>query len=166
MNAETIASGDECVVVDPFVEGTSVGPQSTSRVDVTNPSERGGAIPAGSEFDVGKAIASLGKAFDAGRWSEANFPSGKLTLNRLAEHTAQKGDHLGAGKMGKPVCERFGGAMDVQRTVRINGVVSGEEGLCYSASSEPNQQSSFRAEGGVAGMETNLRREQVWISHA
>jgi acyl-CoA reductase-like NAD-dependent aldehyde dehydrogenase len=56
-------------------------------------------------------------------------------------------------------------AKGVKSTVFINAVAPTGEGPGHALSVEPTKQSGFGAEGGVAGMETYLRRQLVWISH-
>jgi acyl-CoA reductase-like NAD-dependent aldehyde dehydrogenase len=54
----------------------------------------------------------------------------------------------------------------LRSSVRINATLPVGEGSGYAASHEPEGQSGWGTEGGLAGMETYLRRQRVWFSHA
>lgn len=51
-------------------------------------------------------------------------------------------------------------------SVRLNAALPMGEGPGYAASSEPYKQSGIGVEGGIAGMETYMRRKRIWINHA
>lgn len=61
-------------------------------------------------------------------------------------------------------------SMNIARSIRssvwINATRPTGEGSGHAASSEPFGQSGIGTEGGLAGLETYLRRQLVWISHA
>jgi acyl-CoA reductase-like NAD-dependent aldehyde dehydrogenase len=57
-------------------------------------------------------------------------------------------------------------AKSIRSSVLINAAVPRGEGPGHAASSEPTRQSGLGTEGGLAGMETYLRRQLVWINHA
>lgn len=57
-------------------------------------------------------------------------------------------------------------AKSIRSSVLINATVPTGEGAGHAISSEPAKQSGLGAEGGVAGMETYLRRQLVWFNHA
>jgi acyl-CoA reductase-like NAD-dependent aldehyde dehydrogenase len=57
-------------------------------------------------------------------------------------------------------------AKAMRSTVLINGVPPRGEGPGHAGSWEPAGQSGLGTEGGLAGMESYLRRQLVWISHA
>ena len=124
MSAEIKANRIEGVIVEPFIEGALVGSQGTRRVDVTNPSDgtRCLSIPAGTEFDVDRAVTSARRSFDDGRWSAAPPSLKKSALSRFAELIVQNAgqlDTMDAEEMGKPIGERFGGALAAAGLVRF-----------------------------------------------
>jgi len=107
LDAQSIAQA-----VAPFFDGALMESESNATVDVISPSNgrRLLSIPAGSEADVDRAVASARRAFEDGRWSEAPPSSRKKTLHHLAdliEAEAATLDALDAGEMGKPVSEAF-----------------------------------------------------------
>lgn len=53
----------------------------------------------------------------------------------------------------------------VRSSVRINVGVASGEGAGHATSYEPSGQSGLGTEGGLAGMESYLRRQRIWISH-
>lgn len=57
-------------------------------------------------------------------------------------------------------------AKAVRSSVRVNAVPPRGEGAGYAFSYEPARQSGFGVESGLAGMESYLRRQSVWINHA
>jgi acyl-CoA reductase-like NAD-dependent aldehyde dehydrogenase len=57
-------------------------------------------------------------------------------------------------------------ARDIRSSLFINAAASVGEGPGHAAGSEPVGQSGLGAEGGLAGMETYMRRQLVWFSHA
>jgi acyl-CoA reductase-like NAD-dependent aldehyde dehydrogenase len=61
-------------------------------------------------------------------------------------------------------------AMRLARSVRCSIVINAApptgEGPGFAASSEPTGQSGVGTEGGLAGLESYLRRQLVWINHA
>jgi acyl-CoA reductase-like NAD-dependent aldehyde dehydrogenase len=98
--------------VAPFVDGVSRKSASDKTVDVVDPStgRRLLAIPAGSEADTDRAVASARRAFEDGRWSEAPPSVRKLTLHRFADLITQHAadlDAFDAGEMGKPLQVAF-----------------------------------------------------------
>ncbi len=54
----------------------------------------------------------------------------------------------------------------VRSSVLVNAAAPAGEGAGHAASAEPAQQSGLGTEGGLAGMESYLRRQLVWINHA
>lgn len=54
----------------------------------------------------------------------------------------------------------------LRSSVWVNAAAPVGEGAGHAASFEPARQSGFGVEGGLAGMESYLRRQLVWISHA
>ncbi|GFE83710.1 aldehyde dehydrogenase [Steroidobacter agaridevorans] len=56
-------------------------------------------------------------------------------------------------------------AKGVRSTVFVNAVAPKNEGAGYATTYEPTAQSGIGAEGGLAGMESYLRRQLVWFSH-
>jgi acyl-CoA reductase-like NAD-dependent aldehyde dehydrogenase len=56
-------------------------------------------------------------------------------------------------------------AKALRSSVVINGVVPSGEGAGRAASFEPARQSGMGTEGGIAGMESYLRRQVIWINH-
>jgi acyl-CoA reductase-like NAD-dependent aldehyde dehydrogenase len=54
----------------------------------------------------------------------------------------------------------------IRSTIRINASVQSAEGSGYAASYEPVGHSGVGVEGGLAGLETYMRRQQVSFSHA
>jgi acyl-CoA reductase-like NAD-dependent aldehyde dehydrogenase len=56
-------------------------------------------------------------------------------------------------------------AKALRSTVRINPGVPPGEGAGHAASAEPAGQSGFGAEGGLAGMESYMRRQRISIFH-
>jgi acyl-CoA reductase-like NAD-dependent aldehyde dehydrogenase len=100
------------VMVAPFIEGALTQSDSEESVDVVSPSSgrRCLSIPAGTQGDVDRAVASCRRAFEDGRWSDAPPSYRKRTLHRLAELIATDAtalDVLDAGEMGKPVFEEL-----------------------------------------------------------
>jgi acyl-CoA reductase-like NAD-dependent aldehyde dehydrogenase len=57
-------------------------------------------------------------------------------------------------------------AKSIRSTVLINAAAPMGEGPGHAFSGEPVGQSGLGAEGGLAGMESYLRRHLVWINHA
>lgn len=57
-------------------------------------------------------------------------------------------------------------AKAMRSMVLVNAVAPVGEGAGHAASWEPAGQSGIGAEGGIAGMESYLRRQLVWFSHA
>jgi acyl-CoA reductase-like NAD-dependent aldehyde dehydrogenase len=57
-------------------------------------------------------------------------------------------------------------AKAIRSSVLVNAVAPGGEGPGHAFSSEPARQSGIGAEGGLAGMESYLRRQLMWINHA
>ena len=57
-------------------------------------------------------------------------------------------------------------ARGVRSSVWVNAVRPAGEGAGHAASFEPAAQSGLGTEGGLAGMESYLRRQLVWINHA
>jgi acyl-CoA reductase-like NAD-dependent aldehyde dehydrogenase len=57
-------------------------------------------------------------------------------------------------------------AKGIRSSVFISAVASTGEGAGYAFSSEPTAQSGVGTEGGLAGMESYLRRQLVWFSHS
>jgi len=57
-------------------------------------------------------------------------------------------------------------AKAIRSSVRINAAAPSGEGAGHAASTEPARQSGFGTEGGLAGMESYLRRQRLWFSHA
>ena len=57
-------------------------------------------------------------------------------------------------------------AKAIRSSVWVNAVAPVGEGPGHAASSEPTGQSGLGTEGGLAGMESYLRRQLVWINHA
>jgi acyl-CoA reductase-like NAD-dependent aldehyde dehydrogenase len=57
-------------------------------------------------------------------------------------------------------------AKGIRSSVWINSAAPTGEGAGYADSVEPFGQSGVGVEGGLAGMETYLRRHLVWLTHA
>lgn len=57
-------------------------------------------------------------------------------------------------------------AKAIRSSVWVNAVAPMGEGPGHAASSEPVGQSGLGTEGGLAGMESYLRRQLIWINHA
>jgi acyl-CoA reductase-like NAD-dependent aldehyde dehydrogenase len=57
-------------------------------------------------------------------------------------------------------------AKGIRSSVLVNAVAPLGEGPGHAFSSEPTGQSGIGTEGGLAGMESYLRRQLVWINHA
>lgn len=57
-------------------------------------------------------------------------------------------------------------AKGIRSSVRINAVAPMGEGAGHATSYEPSGQSGVGTEGGMAGMESYLRRQRIWINHA
>lgn len=57
-------------------------------------------------------------------------------------------------------------ANEIRSAVRLNAAPPSGEGPGYAYSWEPAQQSGVGVEGGMAGLESYLRRQLVWINHA
>jgi acyl-CoA reductase-like NAD-dependent aldehyde dehydrogenase len=57
-------------------------------------------------------------------------------------------------------------AKAIRSSVWINAVAPVGEGCGHAASFEPTGQSGIGTEGGLAGMESYLRRQLLWINHA
>jgi acyl-CoA reductase-like NAD-dependent aldehyde dehydrogenase len=57
-------------------------------------------------------------------------------------------------------------AKGIRSTVRINAAASRGEGAGHACSAEPAGQSGIGVEGGIAGMESYMRRQLVCFSHA
>jgi acyl-CoA reductase-like NAD-dependent aldehyde dehydrogenase len=98
--------------VAPFVDGALSVSDSTTTLEVINPSNgrRLASIPAGCEADVDRAVASVKRAVQDGRWSEAPPSLRKKTLHLWADLLASEAaalDALDAAEMGKPVREAF-----------------------------------------------------------
>jgi acyl-CoA reductase-like NAD-dependent aldehyde dehydrogenase len=110
LNSETIEP-----TVAPFLDGAFSRSESDATVEVINPSNGRHllTIPAGSDVDVDRAVASARRAFEDGRWSEAQPSFRMKTLHRLADLIAADGaalDALDAGEMGKPIAIARGNA--------------------------------------------------------
>jgi len=56
-------------------------------------------------------------------------------------------------------------AKGLKSSVRINAVAPVGEGAGHASSYEPANQSGCGTEGGLAGMESYLRRQRIWINH-
>ena len=56
-------------------------------------------------------------------------------------------------------------ARGIRSSVRINATAPNGEGAGFAASYEPTGQSGVGCEGGVAGMESYLRRQRIWLNH-
>jgi acyl-CoA reductase-like NAD-dependent aldehyde dehydrogenase len=56
-------------------------------------------------------------------------------------------------------------AKAIRSSIRINAVAPQGEGAGHASSAEPAGQSGFGAEGGLAGMESYLRRQRVSFNH-
>jgi acyl-CoA reductase-like NAD-dependent aldehyde dehydrogenase len=54
----------------------------------------------------------------------------------------------------------------IRSSVRINATAPKGEGAGHAASSEPAGHSGIGVEGGLAGMETYMRRQRVWFNHS
>lgn len=115
MNTRTVAS---------FVEGQSKESSGDATVDVVNPScgQRLFSLPAGTEEDANRAVASSRKAFGDGRWAGAAPSFRKRALYRFAElitaHAAAL-DELDAQEMGKPISTPFCNAAGAANLVRF-----------------------------------------------
>jgi len=97
-------------IVAPFIDGVLSQSDSDATVDVVNPStgQQLFSIPAGSDRDADRAVASARRAFESGHWSEAPPSFRKRVLNRFADLMEKQGpvlDALDAEEMGKPVAE-------------------------------------------------------------
>lgn len=57
-------------------------------------------------------------------------------------------------------------AKSIRSGVRVNAAPTTGEGAGFASSGEPNRQSGFGVESGVAGMESYLRRQTIAISHS
>jgi acyl-CoA reductase-like NAD-dependent aldehyde dehydrogenase len=57
-------------------------------------------------------------------------------------------------------------AKRIRSSVRINAVAPRGEGAGHAAAFEPAGQSGIGTEGGIAGMESYMRRQRIWINHA
>jgi acyl-CoA reductase-like NAD-dependent aldehyde dehydrogenase len=57
-------------------------------------------------------------------------------------------------------------AKGIRSSVMINSAAPMGEGAGYASSHEPARQSGFGAEGGLAGLESYLRRQLVYFNHA
>lgn len=57
-------------------------------------------------------------------------------------------------------------ANGIPYSVRVNAAAPTGESAGHSPSFEPSGQSGIGVEGGLAGLESYLRRQRVWISHA
>lgn len=57
-------------------------------------------------------------------------------------------------------------AKGIRSSMLINATAPLGEGPGHAFSSEPARQSGMGAEGGLAGMESYLRRQSVWINHS
>jgi acyl-CoA reductase-like NAD-dependent aldehyde dehydrogenase len=57
-------------------------------------------------------------------------------------------------------------AKGIRASVRVNAAAPIGEGSGHAASQEPAGQSGIGTEGGLAGMESYMRRQRVWINHA
>jgi acyl-CoA reductase-like NAD-dependent aldehyde dehydrogenase len=57
-------------------------------------------------------------------------------------------------------------AKGIRSSVRVNAVAPVGEGPGHAYSSEPNGESGVGVEGGLAGIESYLRRQMIWINHA
>lgn len=56
-------------------------------------------------------------------------------------------------------------AKGIRSSVRINATAPMGEGAGHASSYEPAGQSGVGTEGGIAGMESYLRRQRIWINH-
>lgn len=56
-------------------------------------------------------------------------------------------------------------AQGIRSSVRINSVMPMGEGAGHATSYEPAGHSGVGTEGGLAGMESYLRRQRIWINH-
>lgn len=60
-------------------------------------------------------------------------------------------------------------AMRTAKSIRSSVVINAAPpagGACPASSSEPTSQSGIGVEGGLAGMESYMRRQRIWINHA
>lgn len=110
--------------VGVFIDGVLASSASRRGVDVFNPStgQRLFCIPAGSEEDVDRAVASCRQAWDRGDWSEAPPSFRKKVLHRLAdliEAEARSLDALDALEMGKPLSVSRANAMSAAGQMRF-----------------------------------------------
>lgn len=81
---------------------------------------------------------------------------------RLANSTAYG---LSAAVWTKSLATGMKMARGIRSSVRINAVAPIGEGPGHAFSSEPVGESGIGAEGGLAGMESYLRRQLVWVNH-
>lgn len=56
-------------------------------------------------------------------------------------------------------------ARSIRSPVTINSVATASEGAAHAAAWEPARQSGIGTEGGLAGIESYLRRQVVWFNH-
>jgi acyl-CoA reductase-like NAD-dependent aldehyde dehydrogenase len=56
-------------------------------------------------------------------------------------------------------------AKGIRSSLRVNAGAPTGEGPGWAASSEPTGQSGFGVEGGLAGMQSYMRRKRVWLNH-
>lgn len=56
-------------------------------------------------------------------------------------------------------------AKAIRSSVWVNATLPAGEGAGHAASFEPAQQSGIGTEGGLAGMESYMRRQLIWINH-
>lgn len=124
---ESDMKADSSVVhgrVMPFIGGKFVESTGDTTVDVVNPSNGSLclSIPEGTDLDVDRAVTSARQAFTSGGWSDAPLSFKKKVLHDFADKIARDAellDALDAGEMGKPVSERFSGAMSAAGLVRF-----------------------------------------------
>lgn len=121
MSAEASRAGTG---VAPFVEGASLPVHSDEHAIVINPStgRQCLTIPAGSQIDTDRAVASARRAFDDARWSGAPPATKKKVLHRLADLIAADAAHLDvldAEEMGKPVSEPRANASSAANLLRF-----------------------------------------------
>ena len=57
-------------------------------------------------------------------------------------------------------------AKGIRSSVMVNAAAPMGEGPGHAFATEPARQSGLGVEGGLAGMESYLRRQVVWINHA
>ena len=111
------------IAVSSYINGTSVSSSSDEQLGLVNPATGLESIlmPAGTELDVIRAVASAKAAYVNGLWTNLPRATRRTLLHNFAsliEEHALELDKLDAADMGKPIGLAFGNAKGAAKLLR------------------------------------------------